>query len=40
MELFERVRIRLGGFVDEDALVGHALDVVQDGGPAVPASAR
>ena len=35
VELFERVRIRLGGFADEDALVGHALDVVQDGGPAV-----
>ena len=35
--LFERVRARLQGYVDEDDLVGHALDAVREDAPAVAA---
>jgi RecB family exonuclease len=37
VELFERVRTRLEGYADEDALVAHALGVVEALGPAVDA---
>ena len=35
VELFDRVRSRLAGYVDEDALVQHALAVIEESGPVV-----